>query len=142
MKAPLKGCAIFFGSIAAGLAIGLPITAILWAVTGSEKIGATVGTGVWLISAFVIQAYASIWIVSLGGFNENEIPHSKKHRFQRGLRMAEASYAATFSSISGMMAHAAGAPWYLIIPVAIALAILGGFVGFDIKRRYKRIGLL
>lgn len=135
----MKGCAIYFGSIAVGLAIGLLVILILLAATGSEKTSGSVGTGVWLVSSFTIHAYVSVWFAARGGFNEVEIARSKE-RFQRKLRTAELRYAVIFSFLSGVMAQEAGAPWYVTAPVAIALSMLGGFIGFDIKRRYKRIG--
>jgi hypothetical protein len=135
----MKGCAIFFGSIAVGLVIGLIVIAVLWEITGNEKVSGSVGTCVWLISSFIIHAYAGVWFTARGGFNEVEIARSKD-RFQGKLRTAELRYAIVFSIVSGSMSHEAGAPWYLIAAVTVPLAMLGGFVGFDIKRRYKRLG--
>jgi hypothetical protein len=137
----MKGLAIFLGSIVAGLAIGLAVGALVWSITGDDKIGSAVGTGFWLISAFIIHAYTSVWVASLGGFNTDEIARSKD-RFQRKLQTAEIRYAFVFALIGGAMTQSVGAPWYLAVAVGTPLVILGAFVGYDIKRRYKRIGLV
>jgi hypothetical protein len=137
----MKGCAIFLASIVAGLAIGLTVGAIVWSITGDDEIGGGVGTGFCGISTFVIHAYASVWIAASGGFSTDEIARSKD-RFQRKLQTAEIRYAFVFALIGGAMAEIVGAPWYLAVAVGAPLVVLGGFIGFDIKRRYKRIGLL
>lgn len=136
----MKGCGIFLGSIIAGLGIGSAVTGILWSITGDDKLASAAGTGFWLISSFIIHAYVSVWIASVGGFNPSEIARSKD-RFQRKLQTAEIRYAFVFGLIGGAMTQIVGAPWYLAVAVGAPLVILGGFIGYDIKRRYKQSGL-
>ena len=134
----MKGCAILLGSFVMGLGIGLAVTAIAWTITGNDKIASAIGTLFWLISSFIIHAYASVWVVSVGGIGAANDRSNERTRGK--LQTAELRYAFAFGAIGAAMSQVIGAPWYLAVVVSGLLAMLGAFVGFDIKRRYKRIG--
>lgn len=137
----MKGCALLLGSFVVGSGIGLAVLAIVWAITADEKIASAIGTGFWLISSFVIHAYVSVWAVSVGGIRW-EASDPSNERTLRKLQTAEIRYAFAFGAIGGAMTQVIGAPWYLAVVAGGFLAMLGGFIGYDIKRRYKRIGFL
>ena len=137
----MKGCAILLGSFVVGLGIGLPVVAIVWTITGDDKTGSAVGTGFWLISSFIIHAYASVWAVSVGSIRWVAEDLSSE-RMRGKLRTAELRYAFVFGAIAGGLTHSLAAPWYLTVMVGGLLALLGGYIGYDIKRRYRRIGFI
>ena len=136
----MKGCGIFLGSMVVGLGIGMAVMGIVWAITGNDKTASAVGTGFWLISSFVIHAYASVWAASVGSLGA-EAAGPSGERFRGKLRTAEIRYAFVFGAIAGGLTHSVGAPWYVVAAIGGLLVMLGGFLGYDIKRRYQRIGL-
>lgn len=140
----MKDLLLFVGAIAGGLGIGVGVTVILRAVTGNDNLATTVGAGVWILSVMLILVYGSL------AFSEPEEiadPPRPKTTIQRWhatkaenkLRAAELRCGFVFAVIGGVIAAMANGSNVVITIVTICCAAIGGLVGFDIKRRVRRI---
>jgi hypothetical protein len=140
----VKGCLLSIGSIVGGLGIGLAVTAFLRAVTGDHGLSCAIGIGILLLSVPTIHAYASLWFT-----DPEEIANPPKPRTtiqgwraakaENKLQSAEIRMGFVFAMIGGAAASIAKGSNLVITIVTICCAIAGGLIGFDLKRRVRRI---
>ena len=134
----MKGCLLFAVAIAFGLALGLVVTATLELVTGDLNLSSIIGTGVWLLSTFTILAYGGLWLGDSDDFRHPAVGWRAQRRESK-LRTAEIRMGFAFGMIGGALAWHAKGPMAVTVLVTAACAILGGLIGYDVKRRVRRI---
>lgn len=127
-----------------GLAIGLSVAAVLRIVTGDKDLSSTIGTGTWLLSASLIVIYGSLLFTDPDKIANRPTPKSiilkwQATRSENKLQTAELRIGFVFALISGMTAKRAHGSEIVIVIVTICFAAIGGFIGFDVKRRVRRI---
>ncbi len=137
----MKGCLLIVGSAVGGLAVGLPVIVILRAVTGNGNLAVSIGTGVWLLTCSTLLAYGALLLTDL---TDPEKPKtaSQRRRFEKAqgqLQTAELRMAFVFGLIGGVTANLAQASDVTIAIVAVCCAVAGGIIGYDVKRRVRRI---
>lgn len=135
----MKAGLLFFSAvvIGAGLVWGTATAAdldvadrdLLWAVA--------IGAGV--LSFMAVLPYMSLRAVA-----EPPEPRSEEERQQaleteHDLQTAELQMGLVFALVGGMMAAGANSPVWMVAAIAIYCASVGGLIGFDVKRRVRRI---
>ncbi len=140
----MKGCLLFIGAIVGGLGIGLAVTAILRAITVDHDLASTIGTGVWLLSAPTILVYASLWFTDPEEIANPPRPKTtiqgwRAAKAENKMQAAELRMGIVFVLIGGTTAAMANGSNLVITIVTICCAVVGGLIGFDVKRRVHRI---
>ena len=140
----VKVCLLLAGAMIGGLVIGLVVTAILSNITGDFELSSQIGSGIGLISCVLILVYAPLWYTDPEEIANPSKPTSTIQRRRAAkarskLQTAELRIGFVFAMIGGMTASTANGSNIVITIVTICCAVLGGFVGFDFKRRVRRI---
>jgi hypothetical protein len=140
----MKGCLLLVGSIVGGLGVGLAVMAILRAVTGNDDLSAAIGTGAWLLAVSLIFVYASLWSTAPEEIACPPEPRTTIQRWRAAkaknkLREAELRMGIVFALIGGATAARANGSNLVIAIAAIGCGIAGALIGFDVKRRVRRI---
>ena len=140
----MKGCLLLIGSFVVGLGIGLGVAVALRAITGDNDLASAIGMGVWLISVPTILVYASLWFTDPYEIANPPQPSTtvQKWRAQKAeskLQAAEFRMGFIFAMIGGATAGIAQGSNLVVTIVTICCAVVGGLVGFDVKRRILRI---
>jgi hypothetical protein len=140
----MKGCLLFIGSIVGGFGVGLAVTVILRAIAADDDLSSVIGTGVSLLSVPTILVYGSLWFT-----DPEEIANPPKPRTtvqgwraakaESKLQAAELRMGFVFAMIGGATASIAKGTNLVITIVTICCAIAGALIGFDVKRRVRRI---
>ena len=137
------GCLVIVGAIVGGLVLGVAVTLVLDLVFRLGPVAAAVGTGAWLISSVLMIAYGQIFFFDPREFEQREASsvwgrwHDEKA--ERKLQSAELRSAFVFGLIGFAASQMGQAPIWVGVLIAISLGIVGGFVGYDIKRRVRAI---
>ena len=142
--AQVKGCLLFAGAIIGGFVIGLAVTAVLGAITGNIDLSSAIGTGAWLLSTILILVYGSLWLsnpedIAIPSESTSTSQRWRDRKAEGKLQTAELRMGFVFAVIGGTMAEIANGSNMVTTIVAICCALLGGLVGFDVKRRLRRM---
>jgi len=127
-----------------GLGVGLAVIGILRAVTGNDDLSTAIGTGVWLLTIPTILVYASLWFTPPEEIANPPQPRTTIQRWratkaENKLQAAELRMGFVFALIGGATAAMANGSNLVITIVTVLCAITGGLIGFDVKRRVRRI---
>jgi hypothetical protein len=140
----VKGCLLFPGAIIGGLVFGLAVTGILHAITDDDDLSTAIGTGAWLLCVMLIMVYGSLWLSDpedIAGPSESTltIQRWRNAKAESKLQAAELRMGFVFAMIGGATAAMVNGSHVVIAIVAICSAVLGGLIGFDVRRRVGRI---
>ncbi len=120
------------------------VGAVLASVTGDDDLSTAIGTGVWLLSIFTILPYGSLWLSDPEDLLERPPSTSITQRWRDAraeskLQAAELRMGFVYAMIGGATTAMAGASKWVTVAAAIFCAALGGLLGYDIKRRVRRM---
>ena len=140
----MKGCLLLPGAIIGGFVIGLAVTTVLDAFTGNNDLSSAIGTGAWFLCTMLILAYGSLWLsdpedIAIPSASTLTIRRWRDTKAEGKLQTAELRMGFVFALIGGATAEMANGSNMVITIVAICCALFGGLVGFDVKRRVRRM---
>jgi hypothetical protein len=140
----IKGLFIFFGSIAVGFGIGQGVAGVLRITTGDNDLALKIGTGAWILSAMVLFLYGGLWLCGADEIANPQNPASKFGRLRAAkaegkLQTAELRVGFVFVMIGAATASMITRSYWMIAIVSILCGAVGGWVGYDVKRRVRGI---
>jgi hypothetical protein len=118
---PLKMFSLFIVTVIVGLMLGVMVGVLVVNMTGDRDLAGLVGTAVWLFSWIVMHTYGFAWVFDPAVDRLNARGEGK-------LQTAEIRIGFVWAMIGGGLAAAAKA----------SCAIIGGLLGYDVKRRVRR----
>jgi len=134
MLRTIGGFLLILIAFGAALLLGLPVAVLLRRITGNDTASNAVGTGVWLLSFFVMLCYISLFL------DRPERPKAGLHQASPLSKLETASIRLgfVFAIISVAIAEIAGAGIATTASVAVACAAIGALIGLDVQRRARR----
>ena len=132
------------GSFVGGFVGGMVAIMVLDAITGNEDLAAVIGTGVWILLSVTFLVYGSLLFADPEEIVNPPKPKTtiqgwRAAKAESKLQAAELRMGIVFAMIGGGTASAAKGSDLVVAIVAICCAIVGGLIGFDVKRRVRRI---
>jgi len=139
-----QGYLLFPSAVVVGLGAGMAVTAILRAITIDDNLARTIGVGVWLLSVPTILLYASLYFADPEEIANPPKPTTgtqgwRAAKAENRMQVAEISMGIVFVLIGGPTAAMANGSNLVITIVTISCALLGGLIGYDVKRRVRLI---
>ncbi|MGE3780421.1 MAG: hypothetical protein AB7F89_24750 [Pirellulaceae bacterium] len=140
----MKGCLLVIGAIVGSFCLGIIVNVVVLLVTNNGDVSSAAGMAVWFWSLVLLISYGSLWITDPDTITNPPAPTSTIQRWraekaESKLQSAELRIGLVFAAIGGMAVHFGKGPRLLMIAVAIGAGVIGGFCGFDLKRRVRRI---
>jgi hypothetical protein len=137
----MKGCLLFPTALLGGLLVGVTTISVLHAATGNEDLSCALGTGVCLVCTLLMVAYGPLWVYAPEEIAANPLSTStiRNEKAEHKYQTAELRMGFVFALVGGTIAKIANGPAWVIAVAVVGHAVFGGLIGFDIKRRVKRI---
>jgi len=134
MLRTIGGFLLILIAFGAALLLGLPVAVLLRRITGNAMVSNATGTGVWLLSFFVMVCYISLFL------ERPERPKAGLHQASPPDKLETASIRLgfAFAIVSVAIASIAGAGIPTTASVAVACAALGALIGLDVQRRARK----
>lgn len=126
---------LIFLAYGAAFLISMPIGAMLKHLTGDRVVSNAVATGVWILSGTVLICYISLF---------SDRPPPPKPGFHQvrppwKLESAALRLGLVFALVSGALGEIVNASSMTTGTVAVACAVVGGLIGYDVQRRARRL---
>jgi len=134
MLRAIRGFVTLVTAFGVALIISVPVVVVLKHITGNDAVSDAIGTGVWLLSGTVILCYLSLGSVRLeptkAGWQSRPPDKLESAAFRLGF---------VFAVIGGAVAEITHAPTTITVIAAAACAVVGGLIGYDVQRRFRRL---
>jgi hypothetical protein len=119
--------------------VGFMLTLVLTWVTADGKLSEAIGVGGWLLSFVVLMMYGSLWTKEpKDSFADSTSSPFQQWRDQKAagkMQTAGLRVGFVFLLIGGGIAHHAGFTPGIVACTCVVMAVLGGFIGHDVKSR-------
>jgi hypothetical protein len=137
----MKGCLLFVAAFIGCFGAGQVVIEVLRAGGVDEPLGSSIGTAVWLFSFLTLIAYSPLWMdweKTASQINPRSLT-PRERRAESKLQTAEFRMGAVFGLLGGAFASVANGSDMVVWTIAILCALVGGCMGYDIKRRVRRL---
>jgi hypothetical protein len=135
MKSLLASVVLLITAFGVAFAVGRLVAFALVAAGAGARTASIVGCTCWLLLSMVLLCYGQILLPSADWLRKPKRGSRAEGKFQTiELRMAF-----VFAMIAGAAASIANLPDLTVWLVAGTLAIVGGVIGHDFKRRVERL---
>lgn len=138
------GCLLLIAFGAASFALGKATSWLLMAAGVDESVASPVGVAVWWLGFCVLLCYGSLLLTPRVFFKDDSRLTTLRRRRRKAkaeskLRTAEFRMGFVFAMVGAAASQVSGVPTWAVWIIAISLAAVGGFVGYDFKRRVKAL---
>jgi hypothetical protein len=137
----MKDCLLVVGVFITCFGAGQVVIEALRAAGVGERLGNSIGTAVWLFSFLTLIAYSPLWLdreKTASQINPRSMSH-RERRAESKLRTLELRMGGAYGLLAGTFASVANGPDVIVWAFAILCALIGGCLGYDIKRRVRRL---
>lgn len=135
MKELLSSAVLILVAITGGAILGIAVRGAMFAVTANLKVSSIVGTIVWMLATPLGICYGQL----LPQFDHSMRSPFPNRRAEGKLQTAELRFGFMFAILGATGAVMANVAEHVMYLVAIVLAVAGGLIGHDYKRRVFRL---
>jgi hypothetical protein len=136
----VRSLVVLIVAVAGGLIVALAVTMAIRLVTGDHQLSARIGAGCGLLCCLSILAYGSLWEAAVGSRRPPAgwVPVCRT-KAESKLRTADLRGAFVFGIVGYAVLFDTTLPGFIVAIAVTCCAIAGGMVGYDVKRRARRI---
>ncbi|MBN1591289.1 MAG: hypothetical protein JW888_17385 [Pirellulales bacterium] len=140
----MKGLVLFVVAFGGGLYVGKAVILVLCACNVDRDLSTTIGVAVWLFGAVVFMSYGSLWWSTPEELAERQmtaspLQHRRQRRAESKLQTAELRMGFVFAMLGGAATSTRTDSTWIVLAVAAVCAAFGATIGYDLKRRVRKI---